>query len=79
MFLDGLMDNLPEIYNLVERETIVRAYHFAEAAHEYGKKNQHKANDSISQPAGEEEVQEVDGGTNHHYAEEFLHGRRKEG
>ena len=33
MFLDGLMDNLPEIYNLVERETIVRAYHFAEAAH----------------------------------------------
>jgi GTP pyrophosphokinase len=33
MFIDTLMDSLPDIYNLVDRERILRAYQFAEAAH----------------------------------------------
>ncbi len=33
MFIDTLIDSLPDIYNLVDRELIMRAYRFAEAAH----------------------------------------------
>lgn len=38
MFIDQLMDSLPEIYNLVDRDLIMRAYRFAETAHETQKR-----------------------------------------
>ncbi len=34
MKIDDLLINLPENYNVVDRELIQRAYHFAENAHE---------------------------------------------
>jgi GTP pyrophosphokinase len=34
MYADTLLKNLPEIYTVVDREQILRAYHYAEAAHE---------------------------------------------
>ncbi len=34
MYADTLLKNLPDIYTVVDREQILRAYHYAEAAHE---------------------------------------------
>jgi GTP diphosphokinase / guanosine-3',5'-bis(diphosphate) 3'-diphosphatase len=34
MTIDNLMDALPEMYTAADREMVLRAYHFAEAAHE---------------------------------------------
>ncbi|HWQ46641.1 MAG TPA: HD domain-containing protein, partial [Longilinea sp.] len=34
MYADTLLKNLPEIYTVVDREHILRAYHYAETAHE---------------------------------------------
>jgi GTP diphosphokinase / guanosine-3',5'-bis(diphosphate) 3'-diphosphatase len=38
MFIDALMDALPEIYNSVDRQLIQRAYRFAETAHDSQKR-----------------------------------------
>ena len=34
MTIDNLMESLPETFSAVDRELILRAYHFAEKAHE---------------------------------------------
>src|SRR5271157_2921693 len=34
MKIENLMEVLPETYNLIDRELVMRAYHFAEHAHE---------------------------------------------